>query len=160
MAGRLEVPEAIAASTPASVATATVTGRTVSLRQPLAGTVLPLADVPDPMFAEGTMGPGLAIDPSGDTVVAPAEATVVSVFPTGHAIGLELEDGTELLIHVGIDTVNMKGDGFEVLVGAGQKVGAGTPLLRFDRDRIAAAGFSPITPVIVLNDENATVAFG
>ena len=134
-------------------------GRTITLRQPVQGAVLPLSAVPDPMFAEGTMGPGVAVDPVGDTVVAPADATVASIFPTGHAIGLVLEDGTELLIHVGVDTVNMKGEGFEVLVSAGDAVTAGTPLLRFDAARIDAAGLSAITPIIVLNDESATVTF-
>ena len=110
------------------------------LRQPVAGTVVALADVPDAIFAQGTMGPGLAIDPAGDTVVA-------------------LDDGTELLIHIGIDTVGMKGDGFETLVKTGDHVEAGTPLIRFDPAKIRAAGLSPITPVIVLNDENATAAF-
>ncbi len=132
---------------------------TLQLRQPAAGTVLPLSEVPDPMFSEGTMGPGLAIDPSGDTIVAPAGATVASVFPTGHAIGLTLADGTELLIHIGIDTVEMKGDGFETLVKAGDTVDVGTPLIRFDAEKIRAAGHSAITPVIVLNNENATVEF-
>lgn len=142
------------------VATVTTTGtRTLALRQPVEGTVVALADVPDAMFAQGTMGPGLAIDPAGDTVVAPAAGTVASVFPTGHAIGLALDDGTELLIHIGIDTVGMKGDGFETLVKTGDHVEAGTPLIRFDPAKIRAAGLSPITPVIVLNDENATVAF-
>ena len=129
------------------------------LRQPVEGTVVALADVPDAMFAQGTMGPGLAIDPAGDTVVAPAAGTVASVFPTGHAIGLALDDGTELLIHIGIDTVGMEGDGFETLVKTGDHVEAGTPLIRFDPAKIRAAGLSPITPVIVLNDEDATVAF-
>ena len=110
------------------------------LRQPVAGTVVALADVPDAMFAQGTMGPGLAIDPAGDTVVAPAA-------------------GTELLFHIGIDTVGMEGDGFETLVKTGDHVEAGTPLIRFDPAKIRAAGLSPITPVIVLNDEDATVAF-
>lgn len=110
------------------------------LRQPVAGTVVALADVPDAIFAQGTMGPGLAIDPAGDT-------------------GLALDDGTELLIHIGIDTVGMKGDGFETLVKTGDHVEAGTPLIRFDPAKIRAAGLSPITPVIVLNDENATVVF-
>lgn len=97
--------------------------------------------------------------PPGDTIVAPADATVASVFPTGHAIGLVLDDGTELLIHVGIDTVGLKGDGFETLVEAGQKVTAGTPLIRFDPEKIRAAGLSAVTPVIVLNNEDATVTF-
>lgn len=132
---------------------------TVRLRQPVAGAVVALAEVPDPMFAQGTMGPGLAVDPTGDTIVAPADATVASVFPTGHAIGLALTDGTELLIHVGIDTVSLKGDGFETLVKAGDRVTTGTPLIRFDSGKIRAAGLSPVTPVIVLNNEAATVEF-
>ena len=136
---------------------ATDTPAVVRLRQPVAGTVVPLSEVPDPMFAQGTIGPGTAIDPTGDTIVAPADATVASVFPTGHAIGLALTDGPELLIHVGIDTVDMKGDGFETLVKAGDIVTAGTPLLRFDAGKIRAAGHSAVTPIIVLNNESATV---
>jgi len=148
-----------AAAPTGATAVAAPTATTLRLKQPVAGTVVPLSAVPDPMFAQGTMGPGVAVDPTGDTIVAPADATVASVFPTGHAIGLALDDGTELLIHVGIDTVGMKGDGFETLVAAGDKVAAGTPLLRFDVAKIRAAGLSPITPVIVLNNENATVEF-
>lgn len=144
----------------ASTTTATLTApAVVRLVQPVSGRVLPLSAVPDPMFAEGTMGPGLAVDPSGDTVAAPADATVATVFPTGHAVGLALADGTELLIHVGIDTVSLKGDGFETLVKAGDRVTVGTPLLRFDVAKIRAAGLSPITPIIVLNNEEATVEF-
>jgi len=141
----------------AAPAVAAPAATTVRLAQPVAGTVIPLSEVPDPMFAQGTMGPGIAVDPSGDTVVAPADGTVASVFPTGHAIGLALADGTELLIHVGIDTVSLKGDGFETLVKAGDTVTAGTPLLRFDAEKIRAAGLSAVTPIIVLNNENATV---
>lgn len=159
---RIEAAEA-AGDLPGSGATATATAvgtaTTLTLHQPVEGTVVALADVPDPMFAQGTMGPGVAIDPTGDTIVAPADATVASIFPTGHAIGLALDDGTELLIHIGIDTVNLKGDGFQTLVTAGEKVSAGTPLIRFDAAKIRAAGLSPVTPVIVLNNENATVTF-
>ena len=144
----------------AATTTVTAPGATrVVLRQPVEGRVLPLEKVPDPMFAQGTMGPGIAIDPSGDTVVAPADATVTTVFPTGHAIGLTLADGTELLIHVGIDTVGLKGDGFETLVASGDKVTAGTPLVRFDAAVIRDRGLSAITPIIVLNNEEATVEF-
>ncbi|WP_448720709.1 N-acetylglucosamine-specific PTS transporter subunit IIBC [Microbacterium natoriense] len=130
-----------------------------TLRQPLAGTVVPLSEVPDPTFAQGIMGPGVAIQPSGDTVVAPADGTIGATFDSSHAIALELDDGTELLIHVGIDTVQMKGDGFETLVTKGDRVTVGTPLLRFDTAKIEAAGYSAITPVIVLNDESATIRF-
>lgn len=105
------------------------------------------------------MRPGVAINPAGDTVVAPTDGSVASVFPPGHAIGLALDDGTELLNHIGIDTVGSKGDGFETRVAAGDKVTAGTPLIRFDARKIRAAGLSTITPVIILNNENATITF-
>lgn len=153
----VDPPSGATTAAPATTAVAAPVATTLRLRQPVAGRVVPLAEVPDPMFAQGTMGPGVAVDPTGDTIVAPADGTVASVFPTGHAIGLALDDGTELLIHVGIDTVSLKGDGFETLVAAGDAVTAGTPLLRFDAAKIRAAGLSAVTPVIVLNNENATV---
>lgn len=138
---------------------APATTTTVRLRQPLEGRVVPLSEVPDPTFAQGIMGPGVAIEPTGDTVVAPADGTIGATFDSSHAVALVLGDGTELLIHVGIDTVGMKGDGFQTLVEKGQKVTAGTPLLRFDLTKIQAAGHPSITPVIVLNNENAAVSF-
>lgn len=159
LAGRA-VSAAPAPSTGTAVAQATQAPDLVRLRPPVAGRVLALSEVPDEMFADGTMGPGVAIDPTGDVISAPADGRVESVFPTGHAIGLRLDDGTELLIHVGIDTVAMKGDGFETLVTAGQRVTAGEPLVRFDRARIAAAGHSPITPIVVLNNPEARVELG
>ncbi|SDQ61648.1 N-acetylglucosamine-specific PTS transporter subunit IIBC [Microbacterium sp. cf332] len=164
LAGRDVEPATGAAADAATNGTGTATALTtapavVRLRAPLEGAVVPLSAVPDPMFSQGTMGPGLAIDPVGDTVVAPADGTVTSVFPTGHAIGLTLADGTELLIHVGIDTVDLKGRGFQPLVQQGEVVHAGAPLLRFDAAGIRSAGYSPITPVIVLNNERATVEF-
>ncbi len=132
---------------------------TITLRQPVEGRVVPLSEVPDPTFGQGIMGPGAAIEPTGDTVIAPADATVGATFDTGHAVALVLEDGTELLIHVGIDTVQMKGDGFRTLVEKGQAVRAGTPLLRFDPARIRAAGHPTITPVVVLNNADARIDF-
>ncbi|QCR39149.1 PTS sucrose transporter subunit IIBC [Microbacterium sp. SGAir0570] len=159
LAGR-EVEPPAASSAPQGASTVTTTApAVVRLRQPIAGTVVPLAQVPDPMFSQGTMGPGLAIDPSGDTVVAPADGTVTTVFPTGHAVGMTLDDGTELLIHVGIDTVDLKGRGFQALVQQGEGVHAGHPLLRIDTGVIRGAGYSPITPVIVLNNEHASIEF-
>jgi len=132
---------------------------TIRMRQPVQGRVVPLTEVPDATFADAIMGPGLAIEPTGDTVIAPADATVGATFDSSHAIALVLGDGTELLIHVGIDTVAMKGDGFETLVEKGQTVTEGTPLLRFDRAKIAAAGHPAITPVVVLNNAKATIEF-
>jgi PTS system N-acetylglucosamine-specific IIC component len=159
LAGReVEPPAASPAPQGAGMVTTTAPA-VVRLRQPIAGTVVPLAQVPDPMFSQGTMGPGLAIDPSGDTVIAPADGTVTTVFPTGHAVGMTLDDGTELLIHVGIDTVDLKGRGFQALVQQGEGVHAGHPLLRIDTGVIRGAGYSPITPVIVLNNEHASIEF-
>lgn len=165
IAGEVQAPvgatpePAIAAAATTAVMTDAPATTTVKLRQPLEGTVVALSEVPDPTFAQGIMGPGLAIEPIGDTVVAPADGTIGATFETSHAVALVLEDGTELLIHVGIDTVGMKGDGFQTLVQKGQKVTAGTPLLRFDLKKIEAAGHPSITPVIVLNNENASVSF-
>ena len=159
LAGRA-VSAAPAPTTGTAVAQATQAPDLVRLRPPVAGRVLALSEVPDEMFADGTMGPGVAIDPTGDVISAPADGRVESVFPTGHAIGLRLDDGTELLIHVGIDTVAMKGNGFETLVTAGQRVTAGESLVRFDRARIVAAGLSPITPIVVLNNPDARVELG
>ena len=126
-------------------------GQTLEITAPLAGTVLPLSEVPDPVFSKGTMGPGVGIMPTGDTVFAPAGGMVVAAQPSGHAFGLVLDGGIELLIHVGIDTVQLKGEGFDVKVTKGQKVTAGTPLVTFDRTIIEEAGYSLVTPVIVLN---------
>lgn len=126
-------------------------GITALVLSPLDGTVVALSEVPDPVFSKGTMGPGVAIMPSGDTAYAPGDGIVVAAQPTGHAFGLVLTNGLEVLIHVGIDTVQLKGEGFTVHVTKGQKVTAGTPLVTFDRRVIEDAGYPLITPVIVLN---------
>ena len=135
------------AATAGGVATLTRT----EITAPLEGRVLPLSEVPDAAFAGGALGNGVAIDPSGDTVVAPADGKVLTVQKSGHAVGLRLEGGVDLLIHIGIDTVQMGGEGFEVLVEKKQEVTAGTPLIRFDRAAIEAAGYPAITPVLVSN---------
>ncbi|WP_394214281.1 N-acetylglucosamine-specific PTS transporter subunit IIBC [Brachybacterium vulturis] len=140
-----------------AVATTVRSTHLVRLGQPIEGTQVPLSEVPDPTFAEGVMGPGLAIEPASGQVVAPAAGTVQLVFDTGHAVALVLEDGTELLIHVGLDTVQMKGEGFTPLVSVGQQVVAGTPLLDVDLAAIRAAGHPTVTPVIVLNDRDARI---
>lgn len=138
-------------------ATATRTSHLVRLRQPIAGEVLPLSEVPDATFAEQIMGPGLAIEPSDGLVLAPAAGTVAHIFETGHAVALTLDDGTEVLIHIGLDTVSMQGRGFERLVDTGARVTAGDPLLQVDLDAIRAAGHPTITPVIILNDAAASL---
>ena len=122
----------------------------------LSGQAIPLEDVPDDVFSQHIMGDGLAIEPSDETVVAPADATVSAVIEDSrHACGLTLDNGMELLIHVGIDTVDMKGDGFELFVAVGDQVRCGQPLIRFSREKIAAAGH-PATTVCIVTDPGST----
>jgi len=128
-------------------------GVATDIVSPLTGTVVALSDVPDPVFGKGIMGPGVAIEPSGNTAYAPGSGTVIAAQPTGHAFGILLDSGVEVLIHIGIDTVKLKGAGFDVKVQKGQKVTAGTPLVTFDRKVIQDAGYPLITPIVVLNSK-------
>ena len=122
-----------------------------TIQTPIVGDVVALADVNDPVFSSGAMGQGIAVKPSQGVVYAPADAEVSIAFPTGHAFGLKTADGAEVLIHVGIDTVTMNGDGFEAKVAQGDKVKAGDVLGTFDSNKIAAAGLDDTTMVIVTN---------
>ena len=122
-----------------------------TLVTPIVGDVVALADVNDPVFSSGAMGQGIAVKPSQGVVYAPADAEVSIAFPTGHAFGLKTTDGAEVLIHVGIDTVTMNGEGFEAKVAQGVKVKAGDVLGTFDSNKIAAAGLDDTTMVIVTN---------
>ncbi|SDB17782.1 PTS system, beta-glucosides-specific IIC component [Streptococcus henryi] len=124
------------------------------LASPLTGKVVDLVDVPDEVFASGAMGKGIAVDPTDGVVTAPTNAEVTLVFPTGHAIGLRTENGAELLIHIGMDTVSLDGKGFETFVKAGDKVVAGQKLVSFDIDAIKEAGLPIISPVIVTNSDD------
>ena len=133
-----------------------VTGTLVSLSEgviqtPIVGDVVALSNVNDPVFSSGAMGQGIAVKPSQDLVYAPADAEVTIVFPTGHAYGLRTANGAEILIHVGIDTVSMNGEGFNHKVAQGDKVKAGDVLGTFDSAKIAAAGLDNTTMVIVTN---------
>ncbi|HFU3891740.1 sucrose-specific PTS transporter subunit IIBC [Streptococcus suis] len=122
-----------------------------TLVSPLSGNVVTLENVNDPVFSSGAMGKGLAIKPSEGVVYAPADAEVTIAFETGHAYGLKTASGAEILIHIGIDTVSMNGNGFEKLVAAGDKVKAGTPIAKFDAAKIAEAGLDDTTMIIVTN---------
>ena len=112
------------------------------------------ADIPDETFAQGILGPGCGIEPTGKTVYAPFDGTVEQVASTLHAVGLTSVDGIEILIHVGMDTVEMQGNGFKALVKVGDKVKAGTPLLKVDLDAIRAAGHPTATAIIVTNGDD------
>lgn len=131
-------------------------GKAADVKAPLSGKTLPLEEMPDEVFSQHIMGDGLAIEPSEGIVVAPADAEVSAVMEESrHACGLTLSNGMELLIHVGIDTVEMNGDGFELFVKEGDHVYTGDPLIRFDMEKIRAAGHPTMTAVIVTDEGNA-----
>ncbi|ORO80258.1 sucrose-specific PTS transporter subunit IIBC [Streptococcus oralis] len=122
-----------------------------TIQTPIVGDVVALENVNDPVFSSGAMGQGIAVKPSQGVVYAPADAEVSIAFATGHAYGLKTTNGAEILIHVGIDTVSMNGEGFEQKVAQGDKVKAGDVLGTFDSNKIAAAGLDDTTMVIVTN---------
>ena len=127
------------------------------LKSILDGKVMPITEAPDDVFSQKIMGDGICIEPTGNVVVAPADCEVTVVMEdTGHACGLTLSNGMELLIHVGVDTVEMGGDGFELLVKKDQRVACGTPLIRFDPAKIKEAGHPCTTMLIVTSEGNAT----
>ncbi|MGT2832956.1 beta-glucoside-specific PTS transporter subunit IIABC [Streptococcus halotolerans] len=124
------------------------------IASPLIGNIVALENVPDEVFASGAMGKGIAVDPADGVVVAPANAEVSLVFPTNHAIGLKTENGAEILIHIGMDTVSLAGKGFKNFVAVGDKVTPGQKLLEFDVNAIKAAGLPVITPIIITNTDH------
>lgn len=129
-------------------------GEKMTVMAPIDGTVIPLEQIPDETFATAILGPGCGIEPTGDTVYAPFDGTITQVASTLHAIGITSDDGIELLIHIGIDTIALRGSGFTPLVREGQAVKAGTPLLNVDLDAIRAAGLSTESAVIVTNADD------
>ncbi|MFW0183468.1 glucose PTS transporter subunit IIA [Rothia sp. CCM 9417] len=132
-------------------AQAPAAGTVLTLASPLEGQAVALSETPDPIFAAEKLGKGAAIIPSGNTVIAPAAGKVSVTMPSGHAVGLKLDNGIELLIHLGIDTVNLNGEGFDVKVEKGQRVAPGDILMTFDPQVIQNAGYSLVTPILVTN---------
>ena len=126
----------------------------VTICSPLKGNTIPLTEVPDETFAGEILGKGIAIEPSEGTVYAPCDAEVSTLFPTNHAIGLTTNDGVEILIHVGIDTVQLDGKGYKAFVAEGDKVSKGQKLIEFDIAEITAAGYKTVTPVIITNSDD------
>ena len=132
--------------------------KNVEVCAPVAGEVIALKDVPDEVFSSGITGDGVAINPTGNTIVAPSNGVISAVLPSKHAVGMTLSNGAEILVHVGLNTVMLEGKGFDVKVTEGQKVNAGEVLLTFDRTLIEKAGYSLITPILVANtDEFASL---
>lgn len=121
----------------------------VTVGCPVAGTVVALESVADPVFASKAMGDGIAIEPSEGLLVAPVSGTVEALFPTGHAVAVKGDNGVSVLLHIGVDTVEMKGDGFSVHVAQGDRVDRGQQLVTFDLAKIAEAGHPATTMVLI-----------
>ena len=131
---------------------ALVPGAVTEIASPLKATTMDLDKVPDPVFSSGAVGQGVGLEPQGDIVVtAPADGTVVVAPSSGHAFGITLDNGVEILIHVGLDTVNLEGQGFDVKVSQGDRVSEGQELVRVDRSVIEQAGYPLTTPVLITN---------
>jgi PTS system beta-glucosides-specific IIC component len=160
----LETGKATSAAAVASVASvAAVSGggvatlvATTEIRTAVAGKVVGLDDVPDKVFASRALGEGVGIIPSNGTIVAPVSGVLATVAATGHAYGIKTDDGVEVLVHVGIDTVRLKGEGFTVNVAKGERVVAGDVLATVDLEAVKAAGYDPMTIIVVTNTKNIT----
>lgn len=125
----------------------------IVLAAPVKGECIPISEVNDPTFAEEILGKGMAIKPADGKFYAPADGTISTLFPTGHAVGLTTADGVEMLIHVGLDTVNLKGQFFDTKVEADQAVKKGDLLLEADIEEIKKAGYDTVTPVLICNSD-------
>ncbi|MEW4308374.1 PTS sugar transporter subunit IIA [Rossellomorea marisflavi] len=128
--------------------------KTISVVAPLSGTIKSLEEVPDPVFSQKMMGDGIAIVPDNGKVVSPVDGEIMQLFPTKHAVGIKAANGAELLIHIGLETVSMKGEGFEAHVSEGSKVQAGDPLITFDVSLVEEKAKSTITPIILTNGDD------
>lgn len=121
---------------------------------PIDGIVINLSEVPDQVFAERMAGEGIAIEPSGNILVAPADGKLTMIFKTNHAFAITTSEGIEILVHIGLDTVALQGTGFERMAEEGQEIQAGEPIIKINRDEIIEKGYSLVTPVLITNPEN------
>ncbi|WDV46831.1 PTS glucose transporter subunit IIA [Clostridiaceae bacterium M8S5] len=121
------------------------------LKAPMAGEVVDITKVADPVFAEKALGDGVAIKPSDGLVVAPCDGKITQIFPTNHAIGIETTNGLEILIHIGLDTVNLKGEGFTRLIEEGTSIKTGTPIMKVDLELLKKNEKDTVTPVVITN---------
>jgi len=129
----------------------------VMMHSPVKGKIVDISEVPDPVFAEKMMGEGVAILPESDTICSPIKGRVLQVFETKHAVALKSDEDLEIIIHIGLETVNLKGEGFEVLVKEGDEINIGTELVKIDLQFLKSKGINPITPIIVVNHENKVI---
>ena len=126
-------------------------GKPLEIAAPLTGKVIPVTEVPDPVFAEKVLGDGIAVDPTEGTVYSPVDGTIFQIAHTFHAMGIESDDGLEILVHLGIDTVKLEGKGFQSFVEVGQKVKKGDKIMEMDIGFIREQGLSPMSPCIITN---------
>lgn len=143
----------VASSTPSAAPSESARASALTLLAPLTGRVLPLTVVPDPAFAEGQLGQGIAIEPTDGWLLAPCAATVTAIFPGGHAIGLTTPTGTEILLHIGLDSHQLDGRGIHLRVQPGDRIEAGQVLGWLDLAAIQAAGVAPLTPIVVTSGQ-------
>lgn len=127
--------------------------KALNIVAPISGKTINISEVPDPVFSEKMAGDGIAIRSTGNIVVAPCSGTISLLMDSKHAFAITTNDGIEILVHVGLETVKLQGKGFDVLVDVGAKVTAGTPILKLDREYIESKGFSLITPVLIVNHD-------
>ncbi|MDH2998878.1 PTS glucose transporter subunit IIA [Pasteurellaceae bacterium LFhippo2] len=123
----------------------------VKIYAPISGEIVNIEDVPDVVFSEKIVGDGIAIRPAGDLIVAPVNGTIGKIFETNHAFSIESDEGVELFVHFGIDTVELKGEGFTRLAEEGQKVKVGEPVIKFDLEVLEPKAKSVLTPVVISN---------
>lgn len=145
---------AAAANANATTESAAAGVKVETLVSPLKGEAVDLSEVKDDVFASGAMGQGAAIEPAEGVLRAPAAGTIQMVFPTGHAVGMKTDNGAEILMHLGMDTVNLQGKGFETLVEKGQSVQPGQELIKFDLDGIQKQGYDMTSPVVITNSKD------
>lgn len=129
---------------------------TVEIYAPLSGEIVSIEDVPDVVFAEKIVGDGIAIKPSGSAIVAPADGTIGKIFETNHAFSTETDSGLEMFVHFGIDTVELKGEGFRRIAEEGQRVSRGDTIIEFDLALLEEKAKSTLTPVVISNMDEIT----
>lgn len=134
--------------------------KVTEIGSPMKGRCVSIKEVSDPTFSDEVLGQGVAVIPEDGRMYAPADGVITTVFPTGHAVGMTTEDGAEVLIHLGLDTVAMKGEGFDIKAAEGQKVQKGDLLIEADLEKIKAAGYDVITPIVICNSADYSSVAG
>lgn len=124
---------------------------------PISGKAVDLSEVPDAVFAERMIGDGLAIIPEGNQILSPCDGKVIQIFPTNHAVGIETPQGIDILVHVGVDTVQLNGEGFKALIKENTQVKKGQPLLSIDLEKVKSQNKPIITPVLISNTNDVTI---